>query len=61
MRAKEASPSSSKQDPPVKLPCTHSRMVEDEQTFDGKESGRLVCRECGALLPTAAPPNTSTD
>jgi len=61
MRAKEAGPSSSNQEPPVKLPCTHSRMIEDERTPDGKNSGRVVCMECGTVLPTAAPPNTSTD
>jgi hypothetical protein len=61
MRAKEAGPSSRKQEPPTRLPCTHSRMVEDERMSDGKKSGRLVCMECGTVLPTAAPPNTSPD
>lgn len=51
MRAKEAGPSSSKHDPPVKAPCTHGRMVEDERTPDGNKSGRLVCMECGTVLP----------
>ena len=61
MRAKETGPSSSKHEPPVKRPCTHSRMIEDERTPDGEQSGRVVCMECGAVLPTAAPPTTSTD
>jgi len=60
MRAKEAGPSSSKQEPPVKLPCTHSRMVEDERTPDGEKSGRLVCMECNKVLPDTSP-LTSTD
>lgn len=55
MRAKEAGPSSSKHEPPVKPPCTHSRMVEGERMPDGKKSGRLVCMECGAVLPDAPP------
>lgn len=57
MRAKEAGPSSNTYDPPANPPCTHSRMVEDEQMPDGKKSGRLICLECGAVLP-AAPPIT---
>ncbi len=57
MRAKEAGPSSSKHTPPANPPCAHSRMVEDEQTTDGKKSGRLICLECGAVLPNA-PPST---
>lgn len=61
MRAKEAGPSSSKQESPANSSCTHSRMVDDEQAPDGKKSGRLVCVECGTVLPTAAPLNTSTD
>ena len=61
MRAKEAGPSSGKQESPTSSLCTNSRMVEDEQTPDGKKSGRLVCIECGTVLPTAAPLNTSTD
>jgi len=36
MRAKEAGPSSGKQESPASSSCTHSRMVEDEQTPDGK-------------------------
>lgn len=56
MRAKEAGPSSSKHNPPGNPPCAHSRMVEDEQT-DGKKSGRLICLECGTVLPDA-PPST---
>lgn len=55
MRAKEAGPSSSKHDPPAKLPCAHSRMVEDERTPDGKKSGRLICMECGTVLPDTSP------
>lgn len=55
MKAKEAGHSSSKQESPAKLLCTHSRMVEDEQMPDGKKSGRLVCMECRAVLPDAAP------
>ena len=55
MRAKEAGPSSNQSDPPIKSPCTHSRMVEDEQTPDGKKSGRLICMECGTVLPDAPP------
>lgn len=55
MRAKEAGPSSSKHEPPTNPPCTHSRMVEDEQTADGKKSGRLICMECGTVLPDAPP------
>lgn len=61
MKIKEAGPSSSKHELPANPSCAHSRMVEEERTSDGKESGRLVCRECGAVLPPAAPPNTSTD
>ncbi len=55
MRAKEAGPSSSKHEPPASPPCTHSRMVQDEQTADGKKSGRLICMECGMVLPDAPP------
>jgi hypothetical protein len=36
-------------------------MVEDERMSDGKKSGRLVCMECGAVLPAATPPKISTD
>jgi len=61
MRAKEADPSSGKQASPASSPCTHSRMVEDEQTPDGEKSGRVVCMECGTVLQTAVPPNISTD
>lgn len=55
MRAKEAGPSSSKQESPATPPCTHNRMVDDEKTSDGKKSGRLVCMECGTVLPGAPP------
>ena len=55
MKTTEAGPSPSKQKPSAKLPCTHSRMVEDERMPDGKKSGRLVCMECGAVLPDAPP------
>lgn len=55
MRAKEAGPSSNRQEPPVKRACAHSRMVEDERTPDGKKSGRLVCMECGTVLPDTSP------
>jgi hypothetical protein len=55
MRAKEAGPSSSKPASPANSPCTHSRMVEDEQTPDGKKSGRLICMECNKVLPNAPP------
>ncbi len=55
MRAKEAGPSSSTQDTSATSPCTHSRMVEDELTADGLKSGRLICTECGQILPDSAP------
>lgn len=55
MRAKEAGPSSNRQEPPVKRACAHSRMVEDERTPDGKKSGRLICMECGTVLPDTSP------
>lgn len=55
MRAKEAGPSSSRQDTSAKPPCTHSRMVEDEVTSDGLKSGRLVCMECGMVLTNSTP------
>ncbi|TKB85605.1 MAG: hypothetical protein E8D44_03685 [Nitrospira sp.] len=61
MKTTEAGSSSSKHEPPVNPSCTHSRMVEDERMSDGKKSGRLVCMECGTVLPTEAPPNTSPD
>jgi hypothetical protein len=55
MMAKEAGPSSSKHEPKANSPCTHNRMVEDEQMPDGRKSGRLICMECGAVLPDAPP------
>ena len=55
MRAKEAGPSSNRQEPPAKRACTHSRMVEDERTAEGKKSGRLICMECGTVLPDTSP------
>lgn len=55
MRAKEAGPSSNRQEPPVRPTCTHSRMVEDERTPAGEKSGRLICMECGSVLPDAPP------
>lgn len=54
MRAKEAGPSSSKQESPTNSPCMHNRMVDDEQMPNGKKSGRLVCMECGTVLPDAS-------
>ncbi len=61
MKPTEAGPSSRKHEPPADSPCTHSRMVEDERTPDGEKSGRVVCMECGTVLPTAVPPSISTD
>jgi hypothetical protein len=55
MKGKEAGPSPSKQKSPAGSPCTHSRMVDNEQTPDGNKSGRLVCMECGEALPDAPP------
>jgi len=36
-----------------KKPCTHSRLVEDILTADGK-SGQLLCLECKAVFPDTA-------
>jgi len=32
-------------------PCTHSRVVDYVLTKDGKRTGKLKCKECGAILP----------
>lgn len=55
MGAKEAGPSSGKQEPPSLPPCTHRRMVEDERTPAGEKSGRLICMECGTVLSDTSP------
>lgn len=59
MRAKEAGPLSNKSEPPANSLCAHGRMVEDERNPDGQKSGRLVCMECGMVLPNpSAIPST---
>lgn len=30
--------------------CTHSRIVDD-YIIEGKKTGKLICKECGAILP----------
>lgn len=30
--------------------CTHSRMLADEYTADNKKTGKLICKECGAIV-----------
>ena len=32
--------------------CSHGRLLDTERTAEGQETGRLVCRECGAVLST---------
>ena len=31
--------------------CEHSRVVDYLRTNGSKNSGKLVCRECGAIIP----------
>jgi formylmethanofuran dehydrogenase subunit E len=31
--------------------CAHQRMVDDHYNEQGKKTGRLVCRECGEVIP----------
>ena len=30
--------------------CAHQRMVDDHVNEQGAKTGRLVCRECGAII-----------
>ena len=30
--------------------CSHERVVDYELSEDGEQTGRFVCRECGAIL-----------
>jgi hypothetical protein len=41
--------------------CHHVRVIDSLTTQDGETSGKLVCRECGAILPAPlkAPPDSS--
>lgn len=32
------------------IACTHSRMLIDEYTPDKKKTGKLICKECGAIV-----------
>ncbi len=36
--------------------CQHSRVVDCFTTREGQKTGKLVCRECGAIYPN---PHTS--
>jgi formylmethanofuran dehydrogenase subunit E len=31
--------------------CAHQRMVDDHYNEQGRKTGRLVCRECGEVIP----------
>ena len=31
-------------------PCQHSRMLGDEYTVDHQKTGKLICKECGAII-----------
>jgi len=55
MGTEEAGPSSNSQDPSAHSACVHGRMVNDERTADGMATGRLICVECGAVVPPSAP------
>jgi hypothetical protein len=60
MRTQEAGPSSDDNASSSRSSCVHGRMVNDERTPDGQTTGRLICMECGALLP-ASPASPSQD
>jgi len=34
-----------------KTTCAHGRLVDYEVSADGKKTGNLICRECGAVFP----------
>lgn len=31
--------------------CLHNRLVDDERMADGRTTGKLICKECGAIIP----------
>jgi len=31
--------------------CDHKRAVDYELSEGGKETGKVICKECGAILP----------
>jgi hypothetical protein len=30
--------------------CSHTRLVDEYRTPDGHETGKLICKECGAIF-----------
>ena len=43
-------------------PCCHTRVVDYFTTHDGQNTGKLVCKECGAIYPNShtSPPDSSS-
>lgn len=37
-------------------PCTHSRVVDHVLSKEGKRTGKLKCKECGAIFPDERSP-----
>ena len=31
-------------------PCTHSRLVDYHLSKEGRRTGKLICKECGAIF-----------
>jgi hypothetical protein len=44
---------------PSRTMCVHGRLVDDEWGADGQRTGRLICRECGAVLSVAEARNVA--
>lgn len=36
--------------------CTHSRIIDDVLTPEGRKSGKVRCLECGVVFDDPAPP-----
>ena len=32
--------------------CSHRRLLDTERTAEGQETGRFICKECGAVVLT---------
>lgn len=61
MEMEVVGPSSDEAGHSTSPPCTHGRMVDDERKADGSRSGRLICMECGAVVPDPFPGPSSTE
>ena len=46
--------SQSQVSPPATRLCTHSRLIDDVLTLQGRKSGKVRCLECGAVFDDPA-------